>query len=76
MGNKEVDFIGTRNGEKLYVQVAYLIPDENTWEREFGNLLEIKDNFPKIVVSMDEMIGKQYKGIQHYNIREFLNDYR
>ena len=76
VGNKEIDFIGKKNGEKLYVQVAYLIPDENTWEREFGNLLEIKDNFPKIVVSMDEMIGKQYKGINHYNIREFLNEYR
>jgi predicted AAA+ superfamily ATPase len=76
VGNKEIDFIGKKNGEKLYVQVAYLIPDENTWEREFGNLLEIKDNFPKIVVSMDEMIGKQYKGINHYNIREFLNEYQ
>ncbi len=76
VGSKEIDFIGKKNGEKLYVQVAYLIPDENTWEREFGNLLEIKDNFPKIVVSMDEMTGKQYKGINHYNIREFLNEYR
>ncbi len=76
VGSKEIDFIGKKNGGKLYVQVAYLIPDENTWEREFGNLLEIKDNFPKIVVSMDEMIGKQYKGINHYNIREFLNEYQ
>ena len=73
MGNKGVDFIGTRNGEKLYVQVTYLIPDENTWESEFGNLLEIKDNFPTIVFSMDEMIGQQYQGIQ---IREFLIEYR
>jgi len=76
MGNKEIDFVGKKNGEKLYVQVTYLIPDETTWQREFGNLLEIKDNFPKIVVSMDEMIGKQYQGIQHYHIREFLSDYR
>jgi len=38
--------------------------------------LDIKDNYPKIVVSMDEMIGKQYEGISHINIREFLSEYR
>jgi len=76
MGTKEVDFIGTRNDEKLYVQVTYLIPDETAWQREFGNLLEIKDNFPKMVVSMDEMIGKQHEGISHIHIRDFLAEYR
>jgi len=38
----------------------------------FGNLLEIKDNFTKIVVSMDEMTGAKFKGIRHVNIRDFL----
>jgi predicted AAA+ superfamily ATPase len=75
LGAKEIDFIGTRNDEKLYVQVAYLIPDDHAWEREFGNLLAIKDNFPKMVVSMDEVIGKSYEGIQHVHIREFLSEY-
>lgn len=76
IGNQEVDFIGTRNGEKLYIQVAYLLPDQAAWEREFGNLLEIKDNYPKMVVSMDELIGKQHEGISHIHIREFLSSYR
>lgn len=76
IGTQEVDFIGTRNGEKLYIQVAYLLPDQTAWEREFGNLLEIKDNYPKMVVSMDEMIGKQHEGISHLHIREFLSAYR
>ena len=76
IGNKEVDFIGTRNSEKLYIQVAYLLPDQNAWDREFGNLLEIKDNYMKVVVSMDEMIGKQYEGILHIHIRDFLTEYR
>ena len=75
IGNREVDFVGTRNGEKLYVQVAYLLPDQNAWDREFGNLLDIKDNYPKMVVSMDEMIGKEYEGISHVHIREFLATY-
>ncbi len=71
-GNKEIDFICERDGAKLYVQVAYLIPDEKVIEREFGNLLLIKDNFPKIVVSLDEYPIKNYQGILHLNLRDFL----
>jgi predicted AAA+ superfamily ATPase len=76
IGNKEIDFVCTRDDEKLYVQVAYLIPDNRVWEREFNNLLAIQDNYPKFVVSMDEAIGKQYQGIKHIHIREFLSEYR
>ena len=72
LGKKEIDFICEKQGELMYVQVAYLITDENK-EREFGNLLLISDNYPKIVVSMDEVIlESNYKGIKHLNIREFL----
>lgn len=74
--NKEIDFICTRQHEKMYVQVAYLIPDNSTWEREFGNLLAVNDNFPKLVVSMDEMIGKSSTGIIQLHIRDFLSEYR
>ncbi|MCG2695359.1 ATP-binding protein, partial [Candidatus Parcubacteria bacterium] len=72
LGNKEVDFVCEKNNKRLYIQVAYKITEEN-YEREFGNLLAIPDNCPKIVVSMDEMIDKgEYKGIKQINIREFL----
>lgn len=76
MGNKEIDFVATRKDEKIYVQVAYLIPDDTVWDREFGNLLAIKDNYPKMVVSMDEMAGTPYQGIRHIPIRDFLSEYR
>lgn len=70
--NKEIDFVCEKQGEKIYIQVAYLITNENK-DREFGNLLNIKDNYPKIVISTDEMIKeKGYKGIKHINIRDFL----
>ena len=49
-GDKEIDFIGEKNGEKLYIQVALKI-DGDTAEREFGNLLKIQDNYPKIVLA-------------------------
>ena len=72
MGAREVDFVGEKKGERLYVQVAYLIPDKKTWEREFGNLLRIADNYPKFVVSMDRMIEGGEKGIRHMHITQFI----
>jgi len=72
----EIDFVCERAGEKLYVQVAYLLQDEKTMNREFGNLLKINDNYPKIVVSMDEFTGNTYEGIQHLHIRRFLTEWK
>ncbi len=72
MGSREVDFVSEKKGERLYVQVAYLIPDKKTWDREFGNLLRIPDNYPKFVVSMDRMIEGGEKGIRHMHILQFI----
>jgi uncharacterized protein len=73
LGSKEVDFVCEKQGERIYVQVAYLITEENK-EREFGNLLSIPDNYPKLVVSMDEEVGSgSYKGIEHVNVRRLLS---
>jgi len=72
MGAREVDFVSEKKGERLYVQVAYLIPDKKTWDREFGNLLRISDNYPKFVVSMDKMIEGGEKGIRHMHITQFI----
>ena len=71
-GDREVDFVCERNGERLYIQVTYLMPDDEVRQREFGNLLAIQDNYPKIVVSMDEITGGSYEGIRHVHIEEFL----
>ncbi len=71
----EIDFIATQKNKKIYVQVAYLIPDEKVFNREFGNLLRIKDNYRKIVVSMDEIIGENHQGIEHIHLRKFLSKY-
>lgn len=61
VGGVEVDFVAERGTEKLYVQVAYLIADESVFEREFGNLLRLRDNFPKYVVSLDEVLIQNYE---------------
>lgn len=71
-GDKEIDFIAEKNGEKRYIQVALKIDNEKTAEREFGNLLKIQDNYPKIVVTEDPFDGNSYEGIQHCPIRQFL----
>ena len=60
-----------KKGEKLYVQVTYLLAAEETIKREFGVLDSIRDNFPKYVVSLDE-INHSRNGIKHQNIRDFL----
>ena len=71
VGEKEVDFVCEKKGEKLYVQVTYLLAAEETIKREFGVLDSIRDNFPKYVVSLDE-INHSRNGIKHQNIRDFL----
>lgn len=69
----EIDFVGVKDGNRIYVQVAYLIADEKTHEREFGNLLKIENNYPKYVVTMDSFnTSSNYKGILHIHLREFL----
>ena len=71
VNNKEVDFVAKKNNEISYYQVSYLMSEEQTRNREFGALLEIKDNFPKYVLSMDILDFNQ-KGIIHKNIIDFL----
>jgi predicted AAA+ superfamily ATPase len=70
----EIDFVAVRGDNKVYVQATYLLSSEETVSREFGNLLEIKDNYPKYVVSMDPVSGNlpEYPGVLHLNLREFL----
>jgi predicted AAA+ superfamily ATPase len=74
--NKEIDFICVKENKTIYVQVAYLITEESTITREFGNLLDIQDNYPKIVISMDDILHTNYKGIEHLNILEFLTNFK
>ena len=70
-GDKEVDFVCTKQAKKLYVQVTYLLASEETIQREFGPFNSIRDNFPKYVVSLDEF-NMSRDGIKHCNIRDFL----
>lgn len=72
-GDKEIDFIGEKNGSKIYVQVTLQITNEETEKREFGNLLAINDNYPKYVVTLNDLIvGNDYKGIKQFNLNDFL----
>ena len=70
-GAKEIDFVCEKKGDKLYVQVAYILASEDTIQREFDIYDTIRDNFPKYVVSLDEF-DMSRNGIKHRNIRDFL----
>ncbi len=72
LGACEVDFVATREREKLYIQVAYLLATPEVIEREFGVLRRIPDNYPKLVLSMDTAFGEDIEGVQRQNIVEFL----
>ena len=67
----EVDFVAEKSGQRAYYQVAYLLTDEKTAEREFGAFRDIPDNFPKYVLTLDEFDFSR-DGYQHINIRGFL----
>ncbi|MFU8847871.1 MAG: ATP-binding protein [Opitutales bacterium] len=72
LGGREIDFIAEKKGSLRYYQVAYLLSDKATVEREFGNLAKIPDDYPKFVISLDPMAGGERQGIQHLSLREFL----
>ncbi len=71
--DQEIDFVALKENHTVYIQVVYLLATKQVHEREFGNLLGIKDNHRKIVVSMDEFPESNYKGIEHIHIRNFLS---
>jgi predicted AAA+ superfamily ATPase len=68
----EIDFVAEKQDETVYVQVCWRFEGKETWERETGRLLEIKDNFPKYVVTMDELAGQDFKGIKIISLEDFL----
>ena len=68
----EVDFVASRQGEKLYVQVTQEIHSEKTEKREYERLLEIKDNYPKYVLRTDEFASGNYEGIKTMHIADFM----
>ncbi len=72
---KEIDFVAERNNERVFIQVAYILHDQCTIDREFGNLMEIGNHYPKYVVTMDSIpMPASYHGIQQMHLRTFLSN--
>lgn len=71
-GDGEIDFVAVRQNEKIYVQVAQELCSEKTKKREYDRLLEIRDNYPKYVLTTDEFAGGNYEGIRTMHIADFL----
>lgn len=71
----EIDFVATKGDDTIYVQASYLITEESTFQREFGNLQKINDNYPKYVISMTPfMDSSKYEGIIHIPLKDFLKN--
>ena len=71
-GSSEIDFVAVRQNEKLYVQVTQELHSLKTEKREYDRLLEIRDNYPKYVLTTDEFSGGNYEGIKTMHIADFL----
>ncbi len=71
----EIDFIAEKSGQRIYLQVAYLLSETKTIDREIGNLLKIKDNYPKFIVTLDDLQFSDYQGVRHlqaWNLDEII----
>ena len=72
VGEKGIDFVGEKDGDKLYLQVCYLLNDESTLSREFGSLLEVKDNYPKFVLYKESSFRGNHEGIPAVMVEDWL----
>jgi len=71
-GDLEIDFIAENNETKIYIQVAYLLTEQSTIDREFTPLLEIKDHYPKLVLTTDRLLTNNIEGVRHLHIADWL----
>ena len=69
-GTKEIDFVAVRRDERIYVQVCRRLPEES--DREVANLLEIRDHYPKYVVTLDELASGNINGVKIVHLADFL----
>jgi predicted AAA+ superfamily ATPase len=69
----EIDFVATRQAHKLYIQITRQIDGVKTEQREYGRLLDIRDNYPKYVLRMDEFAGGNHEGIKTMHVADFLS---
>ena len=67
---KEIDFVAVQRDERIYVQVCRRLPEES--DREIANLLEIKDHYPKYVVTLDELATGNINGVKIVHLADFL----
>ena len=70
---KEIDFVAVKRDERIYVQVCRTLPEDS--DRELANLLELKDHYPKYVVTLDELAGGNLNGVKIVQLVDFLLSY-
>jgi predicted AAA+ superfamily ATPase len=72
LDNKEIDFIAEKQGDRVYIQVAYKLESSQTIEREYSPLLQVADQYPKYVITMDDFWKDTIEGVRHLHITDFL----
>ena len=72
VGDREIDFVAERDGLKIYIQVAYLLTTKATMEREVAPLLAVKDNYPKLLLTLDREGSDNYEGVQRLYLPDWM----
>ena len=70
LGDKEIDFVAKKRDERIYVQVCRNLPENS--DREIANLLAVKDHYPKLVVTLDDLAGGTVEGVRLVHLEDFL----
>jgi hypothetical protein len=73
IGDLEIDFVAERDGRKMYIQVAYLLPSKTTLQRESAPLLAVRDNYPKLLLTLDREMGDDYEGVRRLYLPDWLD---
>ena len=72
MHDKEIDFVAQRDGEKVYIQVAYDIGKSGTLDRELSSLLDVRDAYPKILITRTRQPEYNHEGVKIIDIADWL----
>jgi predicted AAA+ superfamily ATPase len=74
MRELEIDFIASNQSQKLCIQVAFTVKDQDILVRELNPLRRLKNSYPKLLITQDRLLSKDFEGILHFNIIDFLLD--
>ncbi len=73
IGEREIDFVAEKGNTRIYIQVAYLLAESSTRDRELRSLMDLPDAYPRVIISMDRSAPGPMNGVRHISAIEFFS---